>query len=84
MKLAKQLNKLKDTLRKIKDIAETYEESIEKRDEYFNNKTENWQESEMGDNYQTRTDEMQDIFNNVNQKIEIIEEAIKELKELTT
>jgi len=59
------------------------ESKIEKREDFFNDKSEKWQESEKGEAYNEETEELQDKFNDIQFEIEQIESSLENLKELT-
>ena len=66
--MKKRINKILDTLA---DAQMELADIIEEREEIFENRSEKWQESEKGDEYQGYTEQLQEIANS----LEYAEEA---------
>lgn len=76
------IDKIEKIIEKMKEKALNLELKIEARENSFFDKSEKWQESEKGEAYEKKTEEMQELFDSVNDEIETIESAIQELREL--
>lgn len=76
------IDKIEKIIEKMKEKALNLELKIEARENSFFDKSEKWQESEKGEAYEKKTEEMQELFDGVNDEIETIESAIQELREL--
>ena len=53
------------------DLMDLISEELEKREEYFDNKSEKWQESEKGESYQELTDQLQLVYDEIENLINI-------------
>ena len=58
----------------IADLTAVLEETIEKRTEFFDNKSEKWQESEKGEEYSNKTDTLQEILDELLYKYDELNE----------
>ena len=59
------------------------QEKIENRGAKFDERSEKWQESSAGDNYQEETERLQDLHLDVENNIEEIESALDNIIEIT-
>ena len=68
------MKKLLEHLKKQKELTE---EKISKREDYFDNKSDNWQESERGSDYEDETFKIEDFLSNIEECIDYIEESLE-------
>lgn len=65
-------------MRKIKkllnELSEAFEESIDRRTETFENRSEKWQESEKGEMFESETDRLQEMKDDLDDWIGEIED----------
>ncbi len=83
MKLHKKINKCLQILADMLEQKDDLFETIEKREEIFNNRSEKWQESEKGIAYEEKTQELSDLHFEIEDRLETIETALHELLEIT-
>jgi hypothetical protein len=57
------------TLKRLEKILEKLDEKIEAREFLFDERTEKWQHSEKGQGFQEKTDELQDVSDNLDATI---------------
>lgn len=65
------MKKIKNLINK---LAEAFEERIDRRAEMFEDRSERWQESEKGEMYQSETDRLQEMSDELGDWIGEIEE----------
>ena len=56
---------MKTILKKAEDLKDTISVELEKREEFFDSKSEKWQESEKAENYQDITDKLQAVYDEI-------------------
>ncbi len=83
MKLHKKINKILPILADMLEQKDNLLETIEKREEVFNNRSEKWQESEKGIAHEEKTPELNDLHFEIEDRLETIETALHELLEIT-
>lgn len=62
---------MKEIKKLLTQLEEALNNEIAKREEYYDTRSEKWQESEKGDEYLEKTDELQDMLFMVNDWMEI-------------
>lgn len=77
-----EIQKISALCEKMRERLLKLEEIIEKREDYFNDKSEKWQESEVGCNYSEETELLQDNLLELENEIESIEAAVINIQEL--
>jgi chromosome segregation ATPase len=83
MKLGNEIKSIEGALDKMRAKLNVLETKIENRENFFNDKSEKWQESDKGEAYAEETEELQDKFNDIEFEIDQIESSLEQLKELT-
>lgn len=83
MKFQNKIDKLEKAVIIFKDVLEVMDFEIEKREDIFNDRSEKWQESEKGEEFNEETERLQDVRNDVESEIETIESCIETLRELS-
>ena len=82
MKITAEFKKSLDQLEQLReDIAQHIEEMINSRDEKFEERSEKWQESEKGDEWQESTDSLNDAISNMDLSFTEIFDEIDTIKE---
>ncbi len=64
---------MKKLLEQLKKQIEPLENECNKRDDYFDNKSDNWQETTTGQNYEEKTDQVGDLLSSIEECIDNIE-----------
>lgn len=80
--MQKQINKIQAAIDSLNDYKTTIEQKIEKRENYFDERSDKWQESEKGDEYYEKTEEWNDYLQEIESKIEDLENVIYEIEQL--
>lgn len=60
---------MKKILSQLEAIKEKLELKLEQREEYFVDRSDKWRESEKGDLYQDKTDELQNVIDSIDESI---------------
>lgn len=53
---------MKELIKKVEALQGAFEEEIAKREDILNSRSERWQESEKGEEYQERNDRLQEML----------------------
>jgi uncharacterized protein YukE len=83
MKAHKEIEQIEKILEKLKEKLDTIQTKIDEREETFGNRSDKWQESDKGIAFEEATTELQDLHLDIEDKIETIESALEELREIT-
>lgn len=65
---------MKKIIAKLNELQDLLTEEVSKREETFENRTEKWQESEKGEEYQQLTEELDEFRGSVEDIIDRLEE----------
>ncbi len=60
--------------KQLQDLTETLDQEVEKRNNFYAEKSDKWQDSEKGSEYQERTELFQEMYNSVTDWSEQLEE----------
>lgn len=67
---------MKRTISQLRKQHNSLVDLIQNRDDYAYNRSEKWQESEVGENYQYQTDEIQGLSDDLENIIDLLEEVL--------
>ena len=83
MNLQKEIEKLRSVYDELIKKKYALECKIETRENTFNDRSEKWQESDKGIEYEEKTQELQDTFDNFDVELENLDSLINELNSLS-
>ncbi len=83
MKLHKKIHKILPVVEEMKAQLDNLREKIDKREEVFSDRSDKWQESVKGIEYEEKTQQLEDLHFEIEDKLETIENALNELLEIT-
>jgi hypothetical protein len=67
---------MKKWIKQLESLKEEVKNKIEEREVTFDDRSEKWQDSENGEFFQIKTDELQEVVDNIEMTIESINEFI--------
>ena len=75
--IAKHISKLEQIKEELEQMKDALESRIEERENIFNDRSEKWQNSENGEDYDNRTQDLQDELLEFTSALEQLEESIE-------
>jgi adenylosuccinate synthase len=63
---------MKKIVKALSELQTLMEAEVEKRNETYDSRTENWQESEKGEEYQELTDNLEEFLGQIEEMIEVL------------